>query len=278
MNRGMNYGFLALLGYFLSSQAQETLRDSLFLQTNEGEISYHLEKPPSGSNQLKALYSPEQIALLEKLNRADIAHLPRAPVLVVPERWDPDELSYSPSPRKYVGVGQCSKILVLDLRSQVFGGYEAGRLVRWGPISSGRMDRPTPQGFFHLNWKSRGRYSTVNPTWYMRWYFNVDNVSGRAFHAYSLPGYPASHACIRLLERDARWLYQWGESWELGSKPGEIRKYGTPVLILGGYRFDEPPPWQSPARLGQEIPLPPSPVNTDCSGLRNSTLPESDLR
>jgi hypothetical protein len=112
----------------------------------------------------------------------------------------------------------------------------------------------------------------------MRWYFNIDNASGRAFHAYSLPGYPDSHACIRLLERDARWLYQWGESWELGSQPGEIRNHGTPVLILGAYRFDEPPPWQTPARLGQEISLPPSPINTDCSGLRNATLPESDLR
>jgi hypothetical protein len=193
-----------------------------------------------------------------------MAHLPQVAALVVPDRWDLDELSYSPLPREYAGVWQCSKIMILDLPSQVFGGYETGRLVRWGPISSGRMQSPTPQGFFHLNWKSQGRYSTVNPNWYMRWYFNVDNLEGRAFHAYSLPGYPASHACIRLLERDARWLYEWGESWELGTRSGEIRNYGTPVLILGAYRFEEHPPWQSLEWLHQEIPLPPTPV-TGCS-------------
>jgi len=275
MKHGKRYGFLALvlLGYFLSSQAQKPLRDSLSHRKDEGAISYHPENPPFGISQLKALYSPEQIALLEKLNRADAAHLPRVAALVVPDRWDSEELSHSPLPRRYVGVGQCSKILVLDLPSQLFGGYEAGRLVRWGPISSGRMHSPTPQGFFHLNWKSQGRYSTVNPNWYMRWYFNLDNFEGRAFHAYSLPGYPASHACIRLLERDARWLYQWGESWELGTQPGEIRNHGTPVLILGAYRFDETPPWQSLEWLRQEIPLPPFPVTAGCSGPSPAPLP-----
>jgi hypothetical protein len=264
---------LVLLAYSLLSQAQQTLSGSFSHREEKDASSYHLEKAPSRMNQLKALYRPEQIALLEKLNRADLAHLPQLAALVVPDQWDSAELNYSPLPRQYAGVGQCSKILVLDLPSQVFGGYEAGRLVRWGPINSGGRESPTPPGFFHLNWKSQGRYSTVNPTWYMRWYFNVDNAEGQAFHAYSLPGYPASHACIRLLERDARWLYQWGESWELGARPGDIRKYGTPVLILGEYRFQESPPWQSLEWLRRGIQPPPGPVNADCSGPRPASLP-----
>jgi hypothetical protein len=90
----------------------------------------------------------------------------------------------------------------------------------------------------------------------MRWYYNFSNSEGRAFHAYSLPGYPASHACIRLLTRDARWLYSWGDSWELGARPWEILQSGTPVLILGQYAFGQPPPWRSPEFLAQGINLP----------------------
>jgi hypothetical protein len=226
-------------------------------------ILYRLEEPPRRITELKALYSPEQISLLEKLNRADAQHLPRLKVLVVPERWDLDELSYSPLPLHYPQAEQYPKLLIVHLPSQVFGAYEGRRLVRWGPISSGKTDDPTPQGLFHLTWKSKGRHSTVNPEWYMRWYYNFGNLEGRAFHAYSLPGYPASRGCIRLLEKDAQWLYEWGESWELGTKPGDIRKFGTPVLILGQYRFREPPPWRSLEWLAERVEFPPDPFLID---------------
>jgi len=37
------------------------------------------------------------------------------------------------------------------------------------------------------------------------------NKRGHSFHQYELPGHPASHGCIRLLERDATWIYDWGK-------------------------------------------------------------------
>src|SRR5688572_27480582 len=42
-----------------------------------------------------------QLALLEKLNRADLAHLARLPELVVPAEWHDDELRYTPFPPAY---------------------------------------------------------------------------------------------------------------------------------------------------------------------------------
>lgn len=226
-------------------------------------ISYRFEPPPRSLSKLQERYGPEQIALLEKLNRADARHLASLKVLVIPDRWDLEERQYSPLPQRYSWGEQYRKLLVVFLPGQVFGGYEGGRLVRWGPISSGTAEDPTQPGFFHLNWKSPGRHSTENPEWFMRWYYNFANCEGRALHAYPLPGYPASHACIRLLERDARWLYHWGESWELGSRTWEILRQGTPLLILGQYPFRQlqQPLWLSPQWLAQGIELPSEPVS-----------------
>ena len=146
--------------------------------------------------------------------------------------------------------------LVVYLPGQLFGAYEFGRLVRWGPVSSGSRNNPTSAGSFALNWRSTGRASTVDPDWFMRWYFNFGNREGLAFHEYSLPGYPASHGCIRLLERDAQWLFEWGQTWMLDPSGTRVLTPGTPVFIVGRYDFDAPPPWRSLTWLSSEVELP----------------------
>jgi len=216
-------------------------------------VSYRVEPTPAD---LRSHFSAAQIELLEKLNRADRDHLARQDYLVVPDRWDADELDYGPLPRAVAELAPHPKALLVHLPSQVFGGYEHGRLVRWGPVSSGRREHPTPSGEFNLNWRSRGRHSTVDPTWYMEWYFNFHNERGLALHQYALPGRPASHACIRLLERDARWLYRWGDGWELDERGWEARRSGTPLWIVGQFDFDAPQPW-----LTESDPHPPVPVD-----------------
>jgi hypothetical protein len=152
--------------------------------------------------------------------------------------------------------------MVVFVPGQVFGAYEAGTLVRWGPVSTGVRASPTPQGLFSLNWKAVGHTSTVDPDWFMPWYFNFANREGLAFHQYVLPGQPASHGCIRLLERDAIWLFNWGDEWELNASGTTVRRPGTPVLITGSYDFSAPPPWHSPEWLARTIQLPPIPDRT----------------
>ncbi len=213
-------------------------------------LSYELDEPGNLPH-----LAPPQIGLLEKLNRADRYHLRRLPEIVVPDRWDLNELEYSPMPQySNWAAGEGGKVLIVDLPNQVFGGYEDGELVRWGPVSSGRREKPTPPGLSYLSWRSRARYSTVDPTWYMEWYFNFDPKHGLALHKYSLPGRPASHACIRLLERDAKWLFEWGEERRIG-KDGRVINRGTTVLVVGRYDFDSPPPWRDPDRLGEPVYL-----------------------
>ncbi len=74
-------------------------------------------------------------------------------------------------------------------------------------------------------------------------------------HQYELPGLPASHACVRLLEHDAMWIYQWGQGWTLDSK-GQLVQPGTPIVILGSYAFGAPPPWRALEELARRIVLP----------------------
>jgi len=186
-----------------------------------------------------------QLGIVEKINRTDRQNLHQRDRLILPGRWFESELCYSPLPLLYSWARLHKKLIVVSLTHQVFGAYENGCLVYWGPVSSGRREYPTPPGLFHLNWKSRGRTSTLNRNWFLPWYFNFHNKRGLSFHQYELPGYPASHACLRLLERDARWLYDWGESWELGSDGMTVIKNGTPVVIFGQFEWDEPPPWLS---------------------------------
>ena len=223
------------------------LARSLDAQSRDPKLraQYQLEKP-----NVKSLsnLSSEQMQLIEKLNRCDAEHLAQLPILVSPSDWSLDESSHSPWPPQLRSTPVPAKLLIVHVPSQAFGGYESGTLVRWGPISSGRAAHPTPAGDYHLNWRSRGRYSTDNPSWFLEWYYNFENLRGLSFHAYALPGYPASHGCVRLLKRDARWLYEWGEGWTL-SDPYTLEKAGTPVHIIGEYAFNQPPPWRSPIWL-----------------------------
>ncbi|HYT73193.1 MAG TPA: L,D-transpeptidase [Vicinamibacterales bacterium] len=221
---------------------------------------YRLEPQPKTAQELSQRFTPAQIDILEMLNRRDRAHLvrpdPPVPGIVVPETWRDDPLVYSPFPPAWAAAEQYPKIIVVHQAAQAFAAYAAGTLVRWGPVSSGRKDTPTPEGSFNLTWRARKRHSTDNADWLLEWYFNFVNERGVSFHLFELPGYPASHACVRLLLRDAQWLYGWGEPWGLDDSRREVMAPGTPVIILGSYPFGRPGPWLSLDALGVPLALP----------------------
>jgi hypothetical protein len=220
---------------------------------------YRVERSTGEGLALGERFSVSELGLVEKINRADLDHLAELPELVTPESWTSDELVYSNLPQRYESSARLPKVLVVHLRAQAFGAYEAGGLVRWGPVSSGARGSPTPSGLFHLNWRSLGHASSINPKWFMRWYFNFGNREGLAIHQYDLPGLPASHGCVRLLEGDAQWLFDWGDAWALDRSGNGIARTGTPVWIIGQYDFEAPPPWRSVTWLSQPLQLPPFP-------------------
>lgn len=232
------------------------------------DAAWQARRPETGPPQLEAVPVPanpedfdcawgteERLQLLEKLNRCDREVLPKLDQIVVPLDWDRDEIDYSPLPKKLVWAAKLDSVVLVHAPLQAFAAYEHGELVHWGPISSGGPNAPTPPGAYFLNWKSKGRYSTVNGSWFLRWYVNFDNYSGRSFHEYALPGLPVSHGCIRLLARDARWIYDWGRSWRLDASGLNVEAFGTPVIIIGEYDFESPPPWKDPELVEQGFQL-----------------------
>lgn len=188
--------------------------------------------------------SGENLRIVLVLNRIDSEKLKRIDSLIIPEQAFSDIMDYAPFPEHVKFLDSIEKFIFISNPIQAFGVYENGVLVRWGPVSTGKRSTPTLPGLYHTNWKSKRQISTIDPEWIMEWYFNIENRLGISMHKYSLPGYPASHSCIRMLEEDAFWIYGWADQWHLDKKD-RIISYGTPVIVTGKYDFSRRPPWKN---------------------------------
>jgi len=186
---------------------------------------------------------------LLRINRVDSAHVRRGDTLIAP-RWladslaTGDPLAFSPFPRAIPALRDTAKALLISLRVQAVAAYDSGRLVHWAPASTGRRDTPTPVGRYHTNWKDRERVSTFDEAWLLRWYVNLHNLEGVSLHQYELPGRPASHSCVRLLEDDAIWFYGWVETWRLAPGGRAVLRDGTPAVVFGAWRWGARAPWK----------------------------------
>jgi lipoprotein-anchoring transpeptidase ErfK/SrfK len=109
--------------------------------------------------------------------------------------------------------------VVIDLKTQLMYVYRAERLVGVSTISSGKKGKETQLGFWSVLIKKRKGFSRKYdnaPMPFMQMY----DAKGLAFHAGALPGYPASHGCVRLPLKFAERLFA-------------MTKIGTKVVIEG---------------------------------------------
>ena len=188
-------------------------------------------------------YKPEQRKIIAMLNRVDPGSALYRDSLLIPENLSEDPMVYTPFPLSVPEAEELTKFIIVSYPLQAFGAYEYGKLVRWGPTSMGGKATPTPTGLFFTNWRAKERISSENEEWLLKWYVNIHLGRGIAFHQYNLPGFPASHGCVRLYASDAQWLFDWAEPWKV-TKEGEILRYGTPVIIEGGYGYGKPGIWR----------------------------------
>lgn len=176
--------------------------------------------------------------IVMRLNRMNTQIWPGMKVAVPDNLSDADIMDFSPFPRQISAPGE--KIIVVDPNVLAWGAYDPdGMLVRWGPASAGQkfcedVEKPcqTKAGEFRIfSLGSSDCYSTKFPLpdggapmpYCM--YFN----NGQALHGEpsGLPGYNASHGCVRLYVSDAEWL-----RYDFVEGPSASNKYrGTRVIV-----------------------------------------------
>lgn len=88
-------------------------------------------------------------------------------------------------------------IAVVSLGHQRVTIYDRNGVVTQSPISSGQRGHETPEGVFSLIEKKEHHFSNLYDAAEMPFMQRI-TWSGVALHAGALPGYPASHGCIRM--------------------------------------------------------------------------------
>jgi len=144
---------------------------------------------------------PANVEAVLRINRVDATNLKKGMTLIVPSDYS---INYNPFPETISAAATIPKLVLVSQKIQFFGMYEFGKLIRSGPVSSGKESTPTKSKLYFTNWKGERVISDVNDTWILKWDFNLDNFDGTSIHQYSLPGYPASHSCVRLFAADAK--------------------------------------------------------------------------
>jgi len=107
--------------------------------------------------------------------------------------------------------------IVVSIGGQHVSLYADGAFVARGPVSTGMRGHPTPIGVFTVIQKDRYHRSNIYSAAPMP-YMQRITWSGVAIHQGVLPGYPASHGCIRTSTDFA--IRLWG-----------ITKLGTRVIV-----------------------------------------------
>ena len=190
-------------------------------------------------------FSKEEQYTILALNRLDLKNKWRADTLAIPDKIDSTLMSYSPFPNHLEILKYVHKIVLFSYPIQAYALYANGNLVKWGPTSMGKKDAQTKRGLTFANWKKELAISTVDSNWKLPYNFNIHNSLGIGWHQFDLPGYPASHSCLRLLLEDAKYLYNWADQWTLNKGGASIKANGTPVIVFGDYKWGGKKPWKN---------------------------------
>lgn len=111
-------------------------------------------------------------------------------------------------------------LAVVSLRSQRITVYDAEGWIFRAPVSSGQKGRETPAGIFSVIQKNAEHYSNLYDDAYMP-HMQRLTWSGIALHGGALPGYPASHGCVRL-------------PFDFAARLFEATRMGTRVILAPG--------------------------------------------
>jgi uncharacterized protein YjbI with pentapeptide repeats len=169
---------------------------------------------------LSALKTVARLPLLESLPAQAIAGVPvppleRAVLTTVPPSTKIPLLTVRvaarvPEAKQQIAAGPASRdplLLSVSLNRQTIDVYRGTHLIASSKVSSGMPGHETKPGVFSILEKQRFHHSNIYSGAPMAWMQRLTR-SGTALHAGAVPGYPASHGCIRLPFSFAPKLFQ----------------------------------------------------------------------
>ena len=112
------------------------------------------------------------------------------------------------APEKESAKPQGPLIISISIEKQKLRIYDANGFFAETPISTGMKGHPTPMGVFSVIQKHKLHHSNIYSGAPMP-YMQRITWSGVAMHAGVLPGYPASHGCIRMPMAFAVKMWNW---------------------------------------------------------------------
>ena len=113
----------------------------------------------------------------------------RAPRSAASERSvESDRVAHAPASRSWRSFRSSSQRITV---------YDANGWILRAPVSSGQKGRETPAGIFSVIQKEAEHYSNLYDDAFMPHMQRI-TWSGIALHGGRLPGYPASHGCVRM--------------------------------------------------------------------------------
>lgn len=138
------------------------------------------------------------------------------------------------APEKETGAKpQGPLIVAISIQNQKMRVFDANGLFAESPVSTGMKGHSTPMGVFSVIQKHKFHHSNIYSGAPMP-YMQRITWSGVAMHAGVLPGYPASHGCIRMPMAFAIKMWNWTK---MGARvvvtPGEISPaaFSHPLLV-----------------------------------------------
>jgi lipoprotein-anchoring transpeptidase ErfK/SrfK len=124
-------------------------------------------------------------------------------------------------------------IITISIEKQNLRIYDANGFFAETPISTGMKGHSTPMGVFSVIQKQKLHHSNIY-SWAPMPYMQRITWSGVAMHAGVLPGYPASHGCIRMPMAFSLKMWNWTR---MGARvvivPGEVTPaaFSHPLLV-----------------------------------------------
>ena len=150
-----------------------------------------------------------------------------------PRKQKARQPSAKAAPKETNAKPQGPLIIAISIEQQKVRVYDANGLFAESPVSTGMKGHSTPMGVFSVIQKNKMHRSNIYSGAPMP-YMQRITWSGIALHAGVLPGYPASHGCIRMPTAFAVKMWNWTR---MGARviitPGQITpaSFTHPVLM-----------------------------------------------